>query len=360
MTSYKIHSIKNSEKLSFIIEWESESTVTQKLSGEWHIILSAEKVDTNLWNLFCFEGKKSEGGFIDGKISADDIFLAYEMLTEEYQYNLTKLYPETITDQKKQEKIFEELRASFQEWVVLKPKKNVDTAKQQVTKYKKYLKKLLEILQKNPTGQEATIAEIKKLEQNNNAIAIQQALKDAIKKLSKDRKSPIFQELKTLMKDMGMFVLPEIYFKIVEKIGKIAQSFGPLFHPTEIHLQRHTTEENASQEAIQKEYESIQNNDHIHTFLRKKYRPKTSEMFKKESSKYYLYTLLRQKKTLFLSKKWLKSLQKTATIALIIIIFITCLAVFLGLYNTLFVTTNAIVIFIGLIVISLVIRNETV
>ena len=93
-----------------------------------------------------------------------------------------------------------------------------------------------------------------------------------------------------------MFVLPEIYFKIVEKIGKIAQSFGPLFHPTEIHLQRHTTEENASQEAIQKEY-------HIHAFLRKKYRPKTSEMFKKESSKYYLYTLLRQKKTLFLSKK---------------------------------------------------------
>ena len=162
------------------------------------------------------------------------------------------------------------------------------------------------------------------------------------------------------MKDMGMFVPPEIYFKVLEKIGKIIQSFDPLFHPTEIHAQRHTTEENASQEAIQKEYESIQNNDHIHTFLRKKYRPKTSEIFKKESKKYYIYTLLRQKKGLFLSKKGFKGLQKAATIALIIMIFITCLAVFLGLYNTLFVTTNAIVIFLGLIATSLVIRNETV
>lgn len=79
--------------------------------------------------------------------------------------------------------------------------------------------------------------------------------------------------------------------------------------------------------------------------MRKKYRPKTSEMFKKESKKYYIYTLLREKKPLFLSKKIIKNLQKMATVALIITIFITCLAIFLGLYSTLFVTSNAIVIF---------------
>lgn len=267
------------------------------------------------------------------------------MLTQEYQYILTKLYPENITDPKKQEKIFTELRASFQEGVIQKPKKETDTAKQQVTKYKKILKKLMEILQKSPEKQDSVISELKKLEQNSNTIAIQQTIKDTLKKLSTDRKNPIFQEIKPIMKEMGMFVAPDFYFVLAEKLSNILQSFDPLFHPSEVHAQRHAAEESISQEAIQKEYESIQNNHHIHTFLRKKYRPKTSEMFKKESKKYYIYTLLREKKPLFLSKKIIKNLQKMATVALIITIFITCLAIFLGLYSTLFVTSNAIVIF---------------
>jgi hypothetical protein len=62
MTSYKIHSIKNSEKLSFIIEWESEKTVSQKLSGEGHIILSVEKVDTDLWKSILFWRKEIRRG----------------------------------------------------------------------------------------------------------------------------------------------------------------------------------------------------------------------------------------------------------------------------------------------------------
>lgn len=360
MTSYKIHSIKNSEKLSFIIEWDSESSVTQKLSSEGHIIHSAEKVETTLWNLFCFEGKKAEGGFIDGKISADDIFIAYEMLTQEYQYSLTKLYPENITDPKKQEKIFTELRASFQEGVIQKPKQQTDTAKQQVTRYKKILKQLVEILQKDPEKQENAITELKKLEQNSNTIAIQQTIKDILKKISNDRKNPIFKEIKPIMKDMGMFVAPDFYFTISEKIAKISQSLSPLFHPSEVHVQRVAVDQAVSQEVVQKEYESIQNNNHIHTFLRKKYRPKTSEILKSETKKYYLYTLFREKKSLFLSKKVIKNLQKIATTALIIMIFITCLAIFLWLYSTLFVTTNAIVIFGALIVLSLVIQSETV
>lgn len=303
--------------------------MTQKLSSEGHIILSAEKVETSLGNLFCFEGKKAEGGFIDGKISADDIFIAYEMLTQEYQYSLTKLYPENITDPKKQEKIFTELRASFQEGAIQKPKQQTDTAKQQVTRYKKILKQLVEILQKDPEKQENAITELKKLEQNNNTIAIQQTIKDTLKKISNDRKNPIFKEIKPIMKDMGMFVAPDFYFTISEKIAKISQSLSPLFHPSEVHVQRVAVDQAVSQEAVQKEYESIQNNNHIHTFLRKKYRPKTSEILKSETKKYYLYTLFREKKSLFLSKKVIKNLQKIATTALIIMIFITCLAIFL-------------------------------
>lgn len=251
------------------------------------------------------------------------------MLTQDYQYILTKLYPENITDSKKQEKIFTELRASFQEGVIQKPKKETDTAKQQVTKYKKILKKLIEILQKSPEKQDAIISELKKLEQNSNTIAIQQTIKDTLKKMTSDRKNPIFQEIKPIMKEMGMFVAPDFYFVLAEKLSNILQSFDPLFHPSEVHVQRHAAEESVSQEAIQKEYESIQNNNHIHTFLRKKYRPKTGEAFKTETKKYYIYTLLREKKTLFLSKKIIKNLQKVATTAIVIMIFITCLAIFL-------------------------------
>lgn len=251
------------------------------------------------------------------------------MLTQEYQYSLTKLYPENIADPKKQEKIFTELRASFQEGVIQKPKQQTDTAKQQVTRYKKILKQLVEILQKDPEKQESAITELKKLEQNSNTIAIQQTIKDILKKISNDRKNPIFKEIKPIMKDMGMFVAPDFYFTISEKIAKISQSLSPLFHPSEVHVQRVAVDQAVSQEAVQKEYESIQNNNHIHTFLRKKYRPKTSEILKSETKKYYLYTLFREKKSLFLSKKVIKNLQKIATTALIIMIFITCLAIFL-------------------------------
>ena len=76
MTSYKIHSLKDSEKLSFIIEWEDEKVLTQKLSTEWHIILSIKKIEIPTGNLFCFEGKKADASFIEGKISADSIFVA--------------------------------------------------------------------------------------------------------------------------------------------------------------------------------------------------------------------------------------------------------------------------------------------
>lgn len=361
MPSYKIHSIKDSEKLSFIVEWESESSISQKLSGEGHIILSVEKIEAPTEHLFCFEGKKWDGSFIQGKISADDIFLAYEMLLGEYKYTITKLYPEAIEDTKKQEKIFRELLATFQENTIKKPKKTTDTSKQLLIRYKKILQKLVIILQKElPPQSETLLPDLKKLDQNNNVTLIQQSLKENLKKLFRNRENKtLFNQIKPLMKEMGMFVPPDIYFSFLEKIGKIFQSLTPLLHPRVIQVQHHT-EKNLSLEAAKKEYESIETNKHIHTFLRKKYRPKVSHFMKKEWKKYYIYTLLREKTPLFISKKIIKNLQKIATIALFVTAFVTCLVVFLGLYSTLFVTTGAMSIFLGLIIASLVIQSETV
>ena len=253
------------------------------------------------------------------------------MLTQEYRYTLTKLHPETIIDPKKQEKIFRELMASFRENASHKPKKTVDTAKQELSEHKKRLQKLLEILQEElPKGSETLIPELKKLEQNNNITIIQQSIKDALKKFAQERKNKtLFNKLRPLMKEVGIFVLPDVYFAFLEKIGHIFEAISPLFHPTEIMTQRHAIEEKVSQEVVEKEYSSIQGNKHIHTFLRKKYRPKTTDILKPSIKKYYIYTLLREKTPLFISKKILKNLQKIVSIALIVTIFVTCLAVFL-------------------------------
>ena len=97
---------------------------------------------------------------------------------------------------------------------------------------------------------------------------------------------------------MGIFILPDIWFNVFEKIQNASESLSPLVHPTEIHAQRHVHEDNISQKEAQEEYDSIQKNNHIHTFLRKKYRSKFFHIFNKEKQKYFTYTLLRERSLL--------------------------------------------------------------
>lgn len=361
MTSYKIHSIKDSEKLSFIIEWEDEKSISQKLSTEGHIILSVEKIEIPEENLFCFEGKKPDNSFIEWKISADDIFVAYEMLKKEYKYTITKLYPQTVLEKEKQEKIFQDLLATFQT-TTKKEKVVVDSSKQALSKCKKTLSGVISLLQKeNTPGIESTISELKKLEQNNNVTVIKDELRNTLKNLSKRREDKaFFEQIRPLMKEMGMFVMPDIVFNLLRKIFSLSRSLDPLIHPKEIYVQRHIVHEHASAENLEKEYELIQNNAHINTFLRKKYRSKIADYFHQKTKKYYIYTLFREKKSSIFTKKTLNTLQKIITTALIVTIFITCLTVFLWLYTTVFVTTNVLVVFIILLAGSLVIQSEAV
>lgn len=362
MTSYKIHSIKDSEKLSFIIEWEDEKALTQKLSSEGHIILSVQKIETSLENLFCFEGKKEDGSFLEGKISADDIFVAYEMLKKEYKYTITKLYPETVVEKEKQEKIFRELLATFQEATVKKEKVVTDTSKQALEKYKKILAKLISLLQTEKIEWMGDILpDLKKLDQNNNVTLIQEEIKNVLKNLSKKRENKaLFDQIRPLMKEMKMFVLPDIYFSFLGKIFHTFKSLDPLIHPREVQSQRHISTENISWETLQKEYETIQNNKHIHTFLRKKYRAKASNALKETTKKYYIYTLFREKRAILLGKKSLQNIQKISTTALLVTVFITCFMTLFSFYWTVFVTTNTLIIFMILLSGSLVIRSETV
>lgn len=283
------------------------------------------------------------------------------MLKKEYKYTITKLYPQTVTDKETQEKIFQDLLATFQT-TIKKEKVVVDTSKQTLTKYKKILTEVISILQKeNIEGAELIIPDLKKLEQNNNVTLIKDEIKNILKNLSKKRDNKVFfEQIRPLMKDMNMFVLPDRIFTLLQKSFSIFQSLAPLIHPKEVHVTRRISTEHLSAEAAQKEYESIQNNEHINTFLRKKYRAKISGIFRETTKKHYIYTLFREKRAIMLSKKTLKNIQKTVTTALIITVFITCFVVFLPLYSTIFVTTNTLIIFIILLASSLVIQSETV
>lgn len=366
MTSYKIHSLKNSEKLSFIIEWEDEKVLTQKLGAEWHIILSVQKIEAPTENLFCFEWKKSDGAFIEGKISADNIFLAYEILKNEYKYTITKLYPESVVETEKQEKILSELLATFQETTTKEPKIITDTSKQTLEKYKKILLKLTEILQKDPKVEnESIITELKKIDQNNNATIIQQELKRLLKGFWRKRDNTVFfDQIRPLMKEMKVFVMPDILFNLITKIVHAFKFLDPIIHPREINTQRHVSVENLSEEAVKEalrvEYESIHNNSHIHTFLKKKYRKGFSDLWKETNKKYYLYTLFREKKSVLIIKRILKNFQKITTTAILLVVLLTCIMVFLWSYSVLFVSSKTLMVFLILLTSSLVIRSETV
>ncbi len=216
MAFYKIHSIKDSQKLSFIIEENSgESVLNQRLSGEGHIILSIEKVEKEFDdNLFCFEGRKQDQSFIEGKISAKDIFTAYDMLVREYKYSLEKLYSEKITDTEKREKIFQELQSTFAEKKSQEPIKKEETSKKNLVKWKKTLQSLVKILQNHPsTENENIITELKKLDLNNNLVQIQETVKEDIKKLAlKKEDKDFYKEIKKIAKEAGVFIPPDLFF----------------------------------------------------------------------------------------------------------------------------------------------------
>jgi hypothetical protein len=120
-----------------------------------------------------------------------------------------------------------------------------------------------------------------------------------------------------------MFVMPAGIIKILEATERLLKSLGPLIHPSEVHIIRQENHYDVSREIIQKEYASIHDNKHIHKFLRKKYRPNISNILKIEASKYYFYTLFREKKVILFLKKILKNIAKVITFALVIVVFVT-------------------------------------
>ena len=91
------------------------------------------------------------------------------------------------------------------------------------------------------------LPDLKKLDQNNNVTLIQEEIKNVLKNLSKKRENKaLFDQIRPLMKEMKMFVLPDIYFSFLGKIFHTFKSLDPLIHPREVQSQRHISTENIS------------------------------------------------------------------------------------------------------------------
>ncbi len=359
MTSYKIHSIKESQKLSFIIEWESVDAVKQKLTNEWHIVLTIWESDNTLEHYFYFEWKKPSGEYIEWKISSENIFLAYEILVLEYKYILTKLYPEGIDDGEKQKKMFQDILTCFQTNIATEVVEKQDTSKKELLFYRQVIDELVKILKDNSFSDEWLFSELKKLQQNNSVPTVHQWVIEILRQLSVNKYDSLYRWLKKPMKDMWIFVYPQAYLDGLLFIKKIITYIQPLFY-----------RENESEKlavALSKEksqsdgsYKAIQDNEHIHIFLQKKYRSSLQNLLIGTWRMYYFYTLLRQNKILnFLLYAW-RLQNKILHVSLVFFSIFIIYVLFSWGYHVSFFSGTPVMLLIFLIVFSLVFENETV
>lgn len=363
MPSYKIHSLKDSNKLSFIIEWESETSVQQKLSSEGYIVLSVEKTEVNEEKIFIFEWRKPDKSFIEWKIQAEDIFIAYDMLSKEYGYSISKLYPSNITDKTEQEKIFQELLCTFDEKKTIVTKKNNNTSSRALEKNKIIIEKLKTIVTNNITNnKEEILSDLKKLDLTNNNSTIKLSLKTIVKDLAmkyRTRKD-IYALIKPLVAETGVFMPPDIYFSFLERLQWLFSFFGPLLHPSDSYVSTKSQSTSASVKNHD-QFKSIQKNNHINTLLQKKYGNKgLIHSMTIGSSQAYFYTLYRCRNFFLLSKIGASFLVKILRTSIIIAVLCLLIFVLLDMHNTVFVTSSILSAFVFIILLTLVIPAETV
>lgn len=362
MPSYKIHSLKDSNKLSFIIEWESEESVKQKLSSEGYIVLSVEKTEIDTKNIFVFEWKKPDKTFIEWKIGADDIFMAYEMLKNQYNYSISKLYPSFITDTHEQEKVFEELLSTFDEKKILTPKVVTDTSSKTLQKNKALIEKIKKILtESDQNNKDDIMSELKKLELINNNSTILQSLRSITKNLlGKTRKTPsIYKKVKEVWTELGIFIPPDTFFIFLEKVQAFFNFISPVFSKDDILPEKIKLTTPTEDKKIH--YETIQSNTHIRTLIRKKYQQISFlQILDPAENQSYFYSLFRSTSGFYMLRKVFYIIGYILRMSIFILLLGISVLFFLWKTEELFVFSFILVVFLVISFLSLVIPSETV
>lgn len=319
MPSYKIHSIKNNKKLSFIMEWESLEKVKNNLSIEGFIVLTADELEEekNKVPRFVFEALKENKSRIEWRVDALDIFSAYQILRDDYQYVVLRLYPIDVTDPQEQDKIFKNILQIFPETV----KKEKEVVKTKSNTEVDILRKFLEILMKivsesDINNKDILIYDIKRVQLINSISSIEEVIKKTIKvvynKASLEQKKKNYVKILPITKKLSIFIFPPWFFWLIIGFQEAISILKILFWVPEKEKWKNKTkgintnkllslfQKNSSPE------KQIFTNKNIFILLKKKYRSSWLDIFKEEGAYLYTYSLLRQNRPLF----WLRKVQE--------------------------------------------------
>lgn len=381
MPSYKIHSIKNNKKLSFIIDGESIKKVKESLSQDGYIVLTIDSLeeDTSEKNYFLFTALKDSINRIEGKIQAADIFQAYKILKEDYQYIILKLYPVFLTDEKEQDFIFQNVVDVFS-WKNNQNKLNKEEEKEEwvkastiitgeITTVRKYFEILIPLIdQSDIKNKEITIYEMKKIVMTNSLSGMETIMKKVTKILydqaDTKTKKAIYKTILPIVKRTGVFVLPPWYFVLVESIQKITEMWKILFLPVgtpkktqqqKEKIKKITDSKKNNKQSIEEKY--IYSNKNIQLLLQKKYRSSWLDIFKPEGGYLYFYSLMRQIRFLF----WVNKFQEyIGTLSMytwfLLILWFLLVGTFMG--TSFFFFNQFLFPFLGLIIVSLVFSTK--
>lgn len=287
------------------------------------------------------------------------------MLTKEYNYAISKLHPSTIVDKEEQEKVFQELLCTFDEKKTVLVKKTSNTSDRALQKNKTIIEKLKTIVSNNNiANKEEILSDLKKLDLINNNSTIKQSLKAITKDLAtKYRlKKEIFTNLKPIVSDLGVFLPPDAYFSILEKLQAMFSFFDPIFHPSESYKGKNSqTNIVKNSKVAHDDFKTIQKNPHINILLQKKY---GNQGFIHSvtigSSQSYFYTLYRRKNLFLLSKMGFSFFAKILRMTVIMLVLCILLTILLDMNSTIFVSGSILLLFGLIIVLTLVIPAETV
>ena len=313
MKSYKIHSIKNNKKLSFIIEGEDSERIKENLSADGFIVLTIEELqeEKNKTPRFVFEALKENKSRVEWKVDALDIFSAYEILRNDYQYTVLRLYPIDVTDPKEQENIFKNILQIFPQEA--KKEKEVVKSKSftEVDILKGYLDILGPLVSKSGLpNKEILLYDIKRVDMINSISSIQEVIKKTVKALyykgSIEDKKAIYKDITPIAKHLSMIIFPPFIFSIALTVHDILWMIKVIFWSTEKKDAQKSKKTTLSKiKILQKDdtpEKKIYTNKNIFILLKKKYRSSWLDIFKIEGSYFYTYSLLRQNRSLFLLK----------------------------------------------------------
>lgn len=317
------------------MEGESIDKVKDILSLDGFIVLTIEPLleEKNKTPRFIFEALKENKSRIEWKVDAIDIFSAYEILVNDYQYTVLRLYPITVTDPQEQDAIFKNILQIFPEDSKKdKDKEPISKGKTftEVDLLKKYLDVLSSLVEKsNLNNKEILLYDIKRVQIMNSISSIEEVIKKTVKTLynkwTVEEKRIIYKDILPITKHEGVFIFPPWVFRIYIGFQGFISMMNVLFWSDEKKKDKKEEPKKAIISKIIPQNDSpekkIFTNKNILLLLKKKYRSSWLDIFKMEGSYLYFYTLLRQNKILFLFRRSQEYIGKISIYTLFLLVW---------------------------------------